>query len=130
MKNTIRAAVAAIALTAIPAAALAASTTSGPDHTYQLTTVESQQYGVGVVDGRMRVTIRPDGILQGTYQNEDDGLPHNVSGGVDADGSVWFEIGNGPDATRYVGTFHDGTLHTTLQASSNSDVVHLDAKVQ
>jgi hypothetical protein len=44
------------------------------------------------LDGTMRLTIYPSGIIAGTYLPQD-GSPFSVSGGLDANGKVWLLLG-------------------------------------
>lgn len=44
------------------------------------------------LSGRMRLTVSPDGTIQGTYIPQD-GAPIQVSGGLGTDGNVWLTFG-------------------------------------
>jgi len=43
-------------------------------------------------DGRMRLSVFPDGNIQGTYI-PDEGSPLSITGGLGTDGSVWLNFG-------------------------------------
>jgi hypothetical protein len=45
-----------------------------------------------LLDGTMRLTLYPNGIIQGTYIPQDE-QPFSVSGGLDDNGKVWLLLG-------------------------------------
>jgi hypothetical protein len=90
--------------------------------TYKLvTSVFERQPGTDEHDGTMQLTVAADGTITGYYR------PRNgrfvlVNGGVDAQGSLWLEIGVSAEgvAGRFFGTLKDGKLDAT---STKGDLV-------
>jgi hypothetical protein len=118
---------AALALAGVLPVAASAETQAAPPtlpHAYYLNVVSSQEFNAGEYDGTMRLTVNPDGIINGTYQSTDQGGPKNVTGGLESNGRVWLDIGR----THLVGTFVNGVLHTT-SATPYPDTLHVDAVV-
>jgi hypothetical protein len=118
---------AAIAISgAIPVAASAETQAAPPalPQAYYLNVVSSQEFNAGEYDGTMRLTVNPDGIINGTYQSTDQGGPKNVTGGLAPNGRVWLDIGR----MHLVGTFVNGVLHTTSD-TPYPDTLHVDAVV-
>ncbi len=95
-----------------------------PARTLVLTSRIVQQLHAGEIDGRMRLTIAPDGAVTGSYQDADTGRLSDVTGGVDAGNSLWLDIG-------VFGRLHfTGTLTGTsidARAYHGNDDLHLIA---
>jgi hypothetical protein len=116
---------AALALAgALPVVASAETQAAPPTlpHAYYLNVVSSQEFDAGEYDGTMRLTVNPDGIINGTYQSTDQGGPKIVAGGVSPNGRVWLDIGR----MHLTGTFINGVLHTTSD-TPYPDTLHVDA---
>jgi hypothetical protein len=114
MTKTIRSAAAAAGLfaaLAFPVASQAATTTAQPRH-YDLRTSLTDRYHAGQYEGRLALTIYPNGIVQGTYLPSDGGV-RDVSGGLTGT-NIWLEIGTvgGMRQLRLTGTFKNGVLDT------------------
>jgi hypothetical protein len=111
---------------ALPVAASAETQAAPPalPQAYYLNVVSSQEFNAGQYDGTMRLTVNPDGIINGTYQSTDQGGPKVVAGGVSPNGRVWLDIGR----MHLVGTFVNGVLHTTSN-EPYPDTLHVDAVV-
>jgi hypothetical protein len=79
-----------------PVAARAATVLPAQAHTvvYSASFVGSQSRPIvgEYLDGTMRITVYPSGIIAGTYLPQD-GSPFTVSGGLDANGKVWLLLG-------------------------------------
>jgi hypothetical protein len=115
MKNFLNAAGAAaglIAATAIPASAQPVQP-SGAQH-YVLQTAIANERRAGEIDGVLDITVYPDGIVQGTYRDADQGLAQTVAGGEQGD-SIWFDVGP-LGRLHAVGTLRDGVLRTVVQS--------------
>lgn len=128
--TALRAAAAALGLAlagGLPLAAGAATSSTAGTQTYVLNAVSTQPYRAGEYDGRMRLTIAPNGIVQGTYRDLTEGLSKTVTGGLEPNGQIWLEIGGTLRSQRFLGTFRDGVLHTVIQAGTDGDPLHLDA---
>jgi hypothetical protein len=115
MIKTIRSAAAAaglLAALALPLASQAATTTSAQPQHYDMQTRMAERFHPGEYDGRLALTIYPNGIVQGTYLPSDGGV-RNVTGGVTGT-NIWLEIGSvgGSDQLRLTGTFKNGVLET------------------
>ena len=112
MNKTIRSAAAAaglLAALALPVASQAATTTSAPPQHYDLQTRIIDQHHAGEYDGRLALTIYPNGIVQGTYLPSDGGV-RNVTGGVTGT-NIWLDIGS-MGQLHVSGTFKNGVLET------------------
>ena len=107
MFTKIRAAVAALGLgTALLAPVATMAATEQPAH-YQFDTKITTQFGAGEYDGTLRLTVYPDGIVQGYYRNLDDARFEPVSGGLRGD-NIWLTLNLfGAPIT---GTFKDGKI--------------------
>jgi hypothetical protein len=66
----------------------------------------------GEIDGTMRLTLTPEGIISGTYQNADTGQISNVTGGVDSGNKLWLEVG-GLGHYHFTGTLAGTTIDAT-----------------
>jgi len=115
----------AVAGALLPLAAGAATTTTAPSHTYILNSITTRQFGSGEYDGVLRMTISPDGYVNGSYRDADQGLPKDVIGALEPDGRIWLDIGNS-DRLHLNGTFRDGVLHAVGQIPT-SDTLYFDA---
>ena len=112
MIKTATTATALLAALALPIASQAASTTSaGPQH-YVFETRETQSFHAGEYDGTLRLTIYPNGIASGSFQNADSGAPRTVSGGVSGT-QIWLDIGGAMHSVHLTGTFKDGVIDAT-----------------
>ncbi|GEM_PF-3346400 len=100
----IAASAALLAALALPLPSPAATTASAPPQHFDFPTRTVDRYHPGEYDGRLTLTIYANGIVQGTYRN-DEGRVQAVSGGVDGK-SIWFDIGN----LHLNGTFAGGAL--------------------
>jgi hypothetical protein len=126
MTSKIRSAAAAAALLgalALPASALAATTTAAQTQSYTIPTKLTDRYHAGEYDGLLRIRISPDGIVQGTYQPSDGGIL-NVSGGLDGK-NIWLDLG-GFHSLHVTGTFENGVLKTTA-AIPGPDLYEFDS---
>jgi hypothetical protein len=95
--------IAALAQPALPA--------SGQSTSYILTTREWDSSTAGEFDGRLRLSVAPDGIVSGNFMNTQ-GEVAGVSGGLSGT-KIWLQIGNGVRGQIFTGTFADGKLETT-----------------
>jgi hypothetical protein len=112
MNKTIRSAAAAaglLAALAFPAASQAATTTGSQPQHYDLQTRITDQHHAGEYDGRLALTIYPNGIVQGTYFPSDGGV-RNVTGGLTGT-NIWLDIGS-LGQLHLSGTFKNGVLET------------------
>lgn len=122
--TTLRAAAVAAAISTalvLPVASQAAASKQA-EH-YQLTTIITQQYQAGEVDGTLSMTVYPSGIVQGFYRPLD-GNFRTVTGGVDGR-NIWLDIGMNRQL-HLIGTFDRGVLSTVAQIPG-PDTVHFDA---
>jgi hypothetical protein len=125
MKHVTRilAAAASAAALSLPLATSAAPTA----RTLVLESRVMQQMHAGEFDGRMRLVVTSDGIINGTYQDEDTGLLSNVIGGVDPAGNnLWLEVGGPFARDHFVGTLKGTTIDA--DAYHGADPYHLIAK--
>ena len=96
----------AAALVPLPAPA------AGAGVSYDLATQQTDDLSPGEYDGRMRIRISPDGIVQGTYLATD-GQLSNVTGGLHGT-KIWLQIGDRTPIERtFSGTLVDGKLLAT-----------------
>jgi hypothetical protein len=127
MKARAIAMLAVLALTAAyaPQTAQAAS---GPTMSYDLNVRTYDQLTAGEYDGRMRIRITPDGIVQGTFMNTQ-GQASSVTGGLDGT-KIWLEIGNSSRIGRnyYSGTFMDGVIKAAAPTTTIRHLWMLEAK--
>jgi len=124
MKHATRilAAVLSAAAMSLPLAASAASTATS--RTLVLSSRIVQHMHGGEIDGRMRLTISPDGTIMGSYLDTDTGQVSDVTGGVEPGNKLWLDVG---EFNRY---HFAGTLTgTTIDASAyhGDDDIHLIA---
>jgi hypothetical protein len=130
LTRTLSAALAAAALS-LPLAAHAATTTSAagaPASTARTLVLSSrlvQDWHAGEIDGRMRLTITPDGIISGYYRSDDGGWISSVQGGVDAANNVWLEVDALDERSPFTGTLIGTTIDAT--AYHGADPLHLIA---
>jgi hypothetical protein len=122
--RTTAAAAGMLAALALPASALAATTTTAQTQQYTIPTKLTDRYHAGEYDGVLRLRISPDGIVQGTYQPSDGGLV-SVTGGLDGR-QIWLDVGNGIRALHLTGTFRNGVLRTTA-AIPGPDLYEFDS---
>jgi hypothetical protein len=128
MTSKIRSAAVAAALLgalALPASALAATTSTAQTQSYTIPTKLTDRYHAGEYDGLLRLRISPDGIVQGTYQPSDGGIVE-VTGGLDGKNDIWLDLGNGIRALHVTGTFRNGVLQTTA-AIPGPDLYEFDS---
>lgn len=97
-----------LAALTLPLASSAAVTSSPQSYVFQTRLIES--FHPGEYDGTMRVTVYPDGIVSGTFQDSDGGV-RNVTGGLNGT-SIWLDIGANHSLHLY-GTFKNGTISAT-----------------
>jgi len=122
MNRTVRLAAAGLAAALmLPSAANAAPA----NRVLVLTSRVVQRMHGGEIDGRMRLTLTPDGIISGTYQDEDTGRISDVEGGVERDNKVWLEAGGALGGYHFTGTL----IGTTIDAVAyhGNDDLHLIA---
>ena len=82
---------AVLALTAA-FAPLTALSAAGTTVSYDLNVRTYDELSAGEYDGRMRLRISPDGIVQGSFMNTQ-GQVSDVTGGLDGT-KIWLQIGN------------------------------------
>jgi hypothetical protein len=94
----------ALAAAIVPLPALSAS---GNVVSYDLNTREVDLTSAGEYDGRLRMQIMPDGIVDGTFMNTE-GQTSFITGGITGT-KIWLELGNSSAIGRrtYNGTFVD-----------------------
>ncbi len=122
LRGALTSAAAAAAL-AMPLAAPAATTSSAQPQSYTMQTRIVDQYHAGEYDGVLTLTINPDGIVQGSYR-DDNGRPTAVTGGVDGQ-NIWLDIG-WRRPLHLTGTFRSGVLRATA-ALPGPDVYQLES---
>ena len=66
---------------------------SQPAATYALTTRIYNDEQAGELDGKLDLQVYPDGIVQGTYRDQQ-GLPTSVTGGLDG-AKIWLNLNTG-----------------------------------
>lgn len=110
MKHQVLAALSVLALTAALAPQPAFPST-GPATTYVLNTRQWDASSAGEYDGRLRLNVSPDGIVNGTFQTSE-GEVTGVSGGLQGT-KIWLQIGNGVRGRIFTGTFVNGKLEMT-----------------
>jgi hypothetical protein len=123
--GTLATTVALAAASALPLAAGAATVTTGQSQTYILNAVTTQRFDAGEYDGVLRLTISPNGYVNGSYHDLDQGSPKNVTGGLQPDGRIWLDIG-ASGRLHLNGTFRNGVLHAVAQIPS-ADTLYFDA---
>jgi hypothetical protein len=112
MKTTIRSAAAVaglLAALAFPVASQAATTTAAPPQHYDIQTRLIDRHHAGEYDGRLVLTIYPNGIVQGTYLPSDGGI-RDVTGGLTGT-NIWLDVGS-LGQLHLSGTFKNGVLQT------------------
>jgi hypothetical protein len=97
-----------------PIGAAAATTGQGPvvpleGQTFDTTLVSVDRITGGAYEGVLRLNISSDGIVQGTFRDAGTPNQRSVIGGLTGD-QIWFDIGNGTDATHITGTYRDGII--------------------
>jgi hypothetical protein len=109
MNGRALAALAALTLTVgfVPAAAFA--DTHGM-RSYILDTKQTDAVSAGEYDGRLRINIAPDGIVNGSFMNTEGGIS-SVVGGLDGT-KIWLDLGHASPTPKhwFNGTFVDGKL--------------------
>ncbi len=79
---------------------------------YDLATRQTDDLSPGEYDGRMRIRVSPDGIVQGTFMTTE-GQLSNVTGGLHGT-KIWLQIGDRtPFERTFSGTLVDGKLTAT-----------------
>ena len=94
----------------LPLASRAATTSTAPPQTYTLQTHLTQQYHAGEYAGTMKLTVYPNGIVQGNYLPSDGGT-RIVTGGITGN-NIWLDIGL-EETLHLTGTFKNGVLQAT-----------------
>jgi hypothetical protein len=76
----------------------------------------------GEVDGTLKITIFPSGIVQGQYFEGSQTGSHDVTGGVKGD-NIWLHIAalNPREELQLTGTFKSGVLDMTTALSEAGD---------
>lgn len=126
MMNTLWRTTAGAALTLAllgPVAAQAATSTSRPPVNYVMQTRLFDRYSVGEYDGQLSITVYPDGIIQGTY-HDDNGALRPVTGGVNGK-DVWLDIG-WRRPLHLTGTLQNGVLRA-IAALPGPELYELDS---
>ena len=84
---------------------------------YVLSTWQKDVMSGGQYNGRMRIFIRPDGVVGGTFMDTN-GLLSQVVGGLSGT-KIWLQIGDHSPGLQktYEGTFVDGKLLATAQGA-------------
>jgi hypothetical protein len=113
MKTRAFAALSVLALTAalapLPTIAAGADAVS-----YDLATRQFDPLSAGEYDGRLRIRISSDGIVNGTFLTTEGALS-NVTGGLNGT-KIWLQLGDRTPIERtFQGTFVDGKLSATAQ---------------
>ncbi|HKW09548.1 MAG TPA: hypothetical protein VJO33_04160 [Gemmatimonadaceae bacterium] len=98
----------AIALTVSVAVAAAAQSGTSTTYTTALTQVEPVPAS-GEFDGRLKLTVTPDGIVSGYYFPMDSGTIVSVVGG-ERNGKYWMDIGGRARLHIYAEREKDGSL--------------------
>lgn len=101
-----------LAALALPVGACAATTSNAPPQKYDLQTQLVDRYHAGVFEGRLVLTVYPDGIVQGNYRPADGGV-RSVTGGIDGT-SIWLDLGT-QQPLHLTGTLQNGVLKTTAE---------------
>jgi hypothetical protein len=98
----------------VPVAVNAATDTTV---SYVLTTWQKDVMSGGQYNGRMRIYIRPDGVIGGTFMTTD-GQLSQIVGGLSGT-KIWLQIGNSTPGLQktYQGTFVDGKLLANAQGA-------------
>jgi hypothetical protein len=107
-------AIAALSVLALLTAAFAPLPTLADNNvvSYDLATRQFDPMSAGEYDGRLRMNITPDGIVNGTFLT-DDGELSNVTGGLHGK-KIWLQIGDHTAIERtFTGTFVDSKLTAT-----------------
>lgn len=128
MKRTTWFAIFAVLMLTLPIRAQAASVlpTQARSLVYSAAFVASpsRQIVGEYLDGTMRVTLYPSGIIQGTYMPQD-GAPFVVSGGVKANGDLWLMLGH----TIVTGTWQPNGAIVAYSAGPEFQDLKFDAKL-
>ncbi len=112
------------------ASAQSASTPpAATQHLVLQTRIVDVDHPSGEIDGRLNVTITPDGIVQGRYQPQDE-LPHDVVGGLTGT-KIWLDLGPSQRG-RFMGTLVEGKLRATRvgRAKHGTDTFLLESVAQ
>lgn len=107
MKARISAALSGLAL-ALALAPLSVSAAARPTQTYDLVTHETDAISPGEIEGRLHISISPDGIVYGTFIDSQ-GRIQSVSGGLEGT-KIWLQIGQNIIHNSFTGTLIDGVL--------------------
>ena len=115
--NVIGAGVATLACAAVLTLPAAAATPT----TYTTTLTETLPTPtVGEFDGKLQLTISPDGVISGYYVPEYDGDFTPVTGGIQ-DGNYWLDIGGGVSSLHVTGRVAaDGSLIGTATTTPDT----------
>jgi hypothetical protein len=101
-------------------APLTVQAASGPAVSYDLMTRETGSMKAGEYQGRLRMTVEPNGVITGSFTNTQ-GSISSVIGGVDGS-KIWIQIGTAGMIGRnfYQGTFVDGKIEATAPNTSHT----------
>ena len=101
-------------------APLTVQAASGPAVTYDLMTRETGSMKAGEYQGRLHMTVQPNGIITGWFTNTQ-GSISTVTGGVDGS-KIWIQIGNAGmvGGHYYQGTFVNGKIEATAPNTSHT----------
>jgi len=101
-------------------APLTVQAASGPAVSYDLMTRETGSMKAGEYQGRLRMTVEPNGVITGSFTNTQ-GSISTVIGGVDGS-KIWIQIGTAGMIGRnfYQGTFVDGKIEATAPNTSRT----------
>jgi hypothetical protein len=99
--------------TLVPAAAIVGTPGSKPV-TYS-TALTPDWRGVGAFEGRLTLTISPDGIVSGFYRPADGTRLSDVTGGLDGN-RIWLDLGQG-GLSHIDGTYDGRTINGGIYVS-------------
>jgi hypothetical protein len=109
-------AIAALSVLALAAAfaPLPSVAAAGDAVSYDLSTRQFDPLSAGEYDGRLRLRVSADGIVNGTFMTTEGALS-NVTGGLNG-AKIWLQLGDRTPLERtFQGTFIDGKLSATAQ---------------
>ena len=115
----IQAALTAITLAAGLTPAIALADTAVPG-SYDLATRQTDLIAGGEYDGRLRIRVATDGIVDGTFMDTEGNIS-SVAGGLDGT-KIWIDLRAGSPGTLRIfnGTFADGKLVVTASHGLHS----------
>ena len=112
--NLLRAAAVAAGLAALAAPGVATAATSNTSQApvrFAMQTQFLDTYRPGAVEGRLNLTVYPNGIVNGFYV-PDGGRVEDVVGGVDGQ-NIWLDLGGTMRSLHLNGTLKNGVLRAT-----------------